>query len=200
MDTRIHIERLVGEAVSSVIADLARLRVAVFREYPYLYHGTPEEDAGNMRRYVECAESIVVVARDGGRVVGASTATPMECDTEQVQRPFRDLGYDLARVFYLGESVLEPEYRGRGVGVRFFHEREAHACGLGRFDFATFCAVQRSPDDPRRPPDYRPLDVFWEHRGYRKRPELATTFSWKDIDEAEDSAKPMVFWLKELVC
>jgi GNAT superfamily N-acetyltransferase len=153
-----------------------------------------------MSRYVECAGSIVVVARYGERVVGASTATPMECETEQVQRPFRDLGYDLARVFYLGESVLEPEYRGRGLGVRFFHEREAHACGLARFDFATFCAIQRSSQDPRRPPDYRPLDAFWEHRGYRKRPELATIFNWKDIDEARESAKPMVFWLKQLVC
>ncbi len=39
-------------------------------------------------------------------------------------------GYDPAEVFYLGESVLLSEYCGRGIGVRFFEQREAHARAL----------------------------------------------------------------------
>ena len=62
MNTAIQVERFVGESAASVIPDLARLRVAVFREYPYLYDGTPEDDAGTMRRYAECPGSTVVVA------------------------------------------------------------------------------------------------------------------------------------------
>ena len=59
-------------------------------------------------------------------------------------------------------------------------------------------AVERPIDHPRRPADYTPLDVFWERRGYRKAPELATTYSWKELDEASPSPKPMTFWLKAL--
>jgi hypothetical protein len=67
-------------------------------------------------------------------------------------------------------------------------------------DLATFCAVERSADDPRRPPGYTPLDAFWARRGYQKHPELTTAFVWKELDEASDSAKLMVFWLEKLVC
>jgi hypothetical protein len=39
--------------------------------------------------------------------------------------------------------------------------------------------------------------VFWNKRGYFKHPELNTTYLWKDLDEAQETAKPMIFWLKE---
>ena len=46
--------------------------------------------------------------------------------------------------------------------------------------------------------DYQPLDAFWIRRGYRHHPELHTRYHWRDLDETEESAKPMSFWLKEL--
>jgi hypothetical protein len=30
----------------------------------------------------------------------------------------------------------------------------------------------------------------WEHRGYRKRPALATTFNWKDIEKPQSQPSP----------
>ena len=102
------------------------------------------------------------------------------------------------RLFYSGESVLLPEYRGRGLGRRFFQEREAHVRALGRFETVCFCAVQRPAHHPRRPVDYQPLDALWTRQGFVKHPELCATFSWRDLDEAAESPKPMVFWLKSL--
>jgi len=58
--------------------------------------------------------------------------------------------------------------------------------------------VERPTDHPRRPPDYVPLDAFWQKRGYRKHPDFTTTFSWKDLDETTETAKPMTFWIKPL--
>ena len=92
--------------------------------------------------------------------------------------------------------MLRKTYRGQGIGVQFFSEREAHARSLGGFDITCFCAVQRPPDHPRRPPDYVPLDSFWQKRGYAKQPSLQTDYVWQDLDEDAPSAKPMVFWLK----
>lgn len=205
MSENIQITPVSGADLDAAIPDLAALRIRVFRDYPYLYDGDADYEAKYLATYSQARGSVVVLARDGGRIVGASTALPLGEETEEVQAPFTAAGYDPARVFYLGESVLLPEYRGRGIGVRFFEEREAHAralakdpaSGFGPFDWLTFCAVERATDDPRRPPGYVPLHRFWQHRGYKRHPELRTTFSWQEIGERAESPKPMVFWLKE---
>lgn len=192
------IQLLQGPRIAPHIDDLARLRIEVFREFPYLYDGTFDYEAEYLGTYVRSEDSLCVLVRDQGRVVGASTALPLSGETGEFQQPFVEGGRDPARIFYLAESVVLPAWRGRGLGVRFFAEREAHARRLERFDWCAFCAVQRPADHPRRPADYQPLDAFWTRRGYRHHPELHTEYHWRDLDEREESAKPMSFWLKEL--
>jgi GNAT superfamily N-acetyltransferase len=180
------------------LPDLARLRIRVFRDFPYLYDGTVEYEEKYLKTYTDCADSVVVLVLDGDRVVGATTGLPMDAETPEFQQPFLENGYDPAKIFYCAESVLLPEYRGQGVYPKFFAEREGHARGLGRFELLTFCCVQRPEDHPLRPADYVPLDRIWAKFGYVKHPELATRYVWKDVDEAGESPKPMVFWLKTL--
>jgi GNAT superfamily N-acetyltransferase len=91
---------------------------------------------------------------------------------------------------------LNKDYRGLGLGVHFFEQREAHAKELGGFKTITFCCVERSLNHPRRPLNYVPLDAFWNKRGYFKHPELKTTYLWKDLDDTEETPKPMTFWIK----
>ncbi len=194
----IAVERVTGQALERHIADLARLRIAVFREWPYLYDGDEAYERRYLASYADAAGSVIVLARDGARVIGASTGLPLEHEPENVTKPFRERGLDLGRYFYFGESVLEKAYRGRGVGVRFFAEREAHAHSFGRYSFACFCAVERPTDHPARPKDAVPLDGFWRRRGYEKDPGLVARFSWRDVGAAEATEKPMGFWLKRL--
>ncbi|MFA7097079.1 MAG: GNAT family N-acetyltransferase [Gammaproteobacteria bacterium] len=194
----LRIARLTGDALETHIPDLARLRIRVFRDFPYLYDGTPEYEERYLRTYIDSPESVIVLVFHGDQVVGASTAVPAEHETAAIQEPLKKHGYDPRRVLYLGESILLPEYRGRGLGVRFFQEREDHARSLERIDWTCFCAVERPADHPRRPTEYVPLDQFWTRRGYTKHPELRTTLSWKELDEPEESPKPMTFWLKRL--
>jgi GNAT superfamily N-acetyltransferase len=196
MSKPIHIKRVTGADLDDHIGELARLRIQVFRDYPYLYDGDLDYEAHYLRTYSQARGSVIVLALDVARVVGAATAVPLREETEAVQAPFIEQGYDPADVFYLGESVLLPEYRGQGIGVRFFEEREAHARALGPLRWFAFCAVERPAEDQRRPPNYRPLDRFWRNRGYRRHPVLRTAFSWKEIGESAESLKPMVFWLK----
>lgn len=194
----LHVERFSGAEIAPWLEALADLRIAVFREFPYLYEGSHAYERRYLQTYVEAPESVLVLVRDGEAVVGASTGIPLADETEEFRRPFREHGHDAGRVFYFAESVLLPAYRGLGLGGRFFDEREAHARSLGRFDLAAFCAVERPADHPRRPPGYRPLDGFWQRRGFEKHPELRTTYAWQDLDEKEESPKPMTFWLKRL--
>ncbi len=196
-DDEITIETLSGAAIASVIPEVAWLRITVFREFPYLYDGSVDYERKYLAKYVDLPTSTVVVARAGGAIVGASTALPMIVAGEQVSQPFRAAGIDPASVYYFGESVLQREYRGRGLGVAFFREREARARSLG-FAIAAFCAVDRPADHLRRPADYVPLDAFWTKRGYAKRPELRCQFIWKEIGEAYESPKTLTFWTKAL--
>jgi GNAT superfamily N-acetyltransferase len=191
------VERLSGDGLRTRLDDLGRLRIRVFRAWPYLYQGTLEYERQYLPRYAEAKTGTMIVALDGGKVVGASTALGLDEEEDFVQAPFIAAGMEMSRIFYFGESVLLPDYRGQGLGVRFFEEREAAARGFG-YAQACFCAVVRPDDHPARPKDYVPLDEFWRHRGYEKRPELMSTFSWKDLGQRDESEKPMIYWMKTL--
>ena len=188
---------LTGSALSDALGDLARLRIAVFRDYPYLYDGTLDYEAKYLREFAQGKDGIIVAAKDGDRIVGCATGSALATHHGPLQQPFRDHGYDIDTIFYCGESVLLPEYRGRGVGHAFFDEREAHARKCG-YRLSTFCAVIRPDDHPSRPAGYAPLDAFWEKRGYRKADGMIAHFGWKDVGEKAETEKPMQFWLKAL--
>ncbi|MCS7067988.1 MAG: GNAT family N-acetyltransferase [Meiothermus sp.] len=186
-----------GAEVAPFIPELARLRMLVFREWPYLYEGSLEYEEHYLAKFLEWPESTLVVVRDGERVVGASTALPLALAETEFQEPFLKAGLNPAEWYYFGESVLEAAYRGQGLGVAFFHHREARALQLG-YRQLTFCAVERPANHPLKPADYVPLDAFWQRRGFSKRPDLVCQFSWQDLGQPQATAKPMVFWVKSL--
>ena len=70
--------RLVEPAqIEAHLDDLARLRIAVFREWPYLYDGDPAYEAGYLTHFAQAPEACLVAAFDRGAVVGMATASPM---------------------------------------------------------------------------------------------------------------------------
>jgi GNAT superfamily N-acetyltransferase len=187
-----------GGDVAPYLRDLARLRTEVFRDYPYLYEGSPDYESEYLKAYARSPRSVFVLALDGEAVVGASTGIPLLDDQDAFQAPFREQGYKLEEVFYFGESVLLKAYRGQGLGHRFFDEREAHARRLGGFRLTAFCAVERASDDPRRPADYHPNDVFWNKRGYRRQDDLFCRLEWKELGDTAPSPHLLRFWLRPL--
>lgn len=194
----VEVRSLFGTAALPYLGDVARLRIEVFREFPYLYDGTAEYEERYLRGYTANEEALVVVAQRGDEVIGVSTAMPLTMHSDDVLPPLRDAGFDPARVYYFGESVLRRDFRGRGLGHAFFDHREAAARRFGHYTHTSFCAVVRPDDHPRRPVDYRPNDAFWAGRGYVKRPDVVGTFAWKELDEDGETQKPMVFWVRAL--
>ena len=194
----IEVVSLTGKALASVVPALAQLRIAVFRHWPYLYDGTMDYESGYLSKFSEAEGAVIVVARDRDAIVGCATAAPLTRVEAEFSAPFRMRGWDVSRIFYCGESVLLPAYRGRGLGHAFFDHREAQARSLGGFTHSAFCAVVRPPDHPLRPKDYVPLDAFWGRRGYDRIEGVMAHFAWKDIDQPIETAKPMQFWMKDL--
>lgn len=193
----IRIELVTGAAIAPHLDAIAALRIAVFREYPYLYDGSVDYERAYLASYASSPASLVVLALDGSRTVGASTALPLADHSDAVVPPLVRAGFLPSAVYYFGESVLEPAYRGRGLGSRFFDERERRARELG-FATAAFCAVDRPADHPRRPRDYRPPGALWQRHGFVRRPDIVGDFEWRDVGDTCETAKPMVFWIKDL--
>lgn len=176
---------------------LATLRMTVFRGWPYLYDGSLDYEAGYLAEFLGAEDAIVIVARVGDIPVGMATASPMTTQAEVIKAPFLAAGVDIGTIHYFGESVLLPQFRGQGIGHRFFDEREAAAKAAGA-DCAAFCAVVREEDDPRRPADARDLGDFWRKRGYRVAPRYDARLAWKEVGQAQESDHPMRFWLRKL--
>ena len=193
----ISIRTLTGEALTASLDALADLRITVFRAFPYLYDGDRAYEQDYLRAYAASSNAIIAGAFNGDRLIGAATAAPMADHAAEFAEPFKKKGYDISRIYYFGESVLLPEYRGHGIGHAFFDKREQRARELG-FSQASFCTVIRPSDHPARPADYNPLDTFWHKRGFAPVEGLIGQFSWKDLGNSKESQHDMQFWLKAL--
>jgi GNAT superfamily N-acetyltransferase len=199
MDEDLKIVRLGGQELAAAIDDLARLRKEVFREYPYLYDGSYAYEQKYLQTYCDSPQVLVLFVKDTreNKIVGASTGLPLVHETEEFKAPFLEQGYDPAEMFYCGESVLQQDYRGRGVYRQFFLQREEYARSLG-LTSSCFCGIVRTPDHPLRPKGYRPLDDIWKHFGYRCLEGVTTHYPWKDVDQEQETNHLMQFWLKKL--
>lgn len=189
---------LKGREALPYVEQLAAVRTKVFSDFPYLYVGDMDYERNYLNTYFSSEKSFIVLALDGKKVVGASTAIWLPQADSAFQKPFLDKGINPVEVCYYGESVLLNEYRGRALGKEFMSRREEFARSLKGVKWAAFCAVVRPKDHPRRPSEYRPLDQFWKKVGFVPEVGMIAHYAWKDHDDKTESDKPLQFWLKKL--
>ncbi len=192
----VQVAPLSGAELHAALPDLARLRITVFRDYPYLYDGTLDYEAKYLATFAAAKDAVIVAARDGDAIVGCATGSSLEDHHGEFAQPLKAAGVPLDGTFYCGESVLLPLHRGHGLGHAFFDQREAHARARG-YKRSCFCAVVRPDNHPLKPKDYSPLDAFWTARGYAKLPGAFAHFGWKDVGDQASTTKPMQVWLRE---
>lgn len=188
-------ELAIGFEIAELIPQLGPLRIAVFRDFPYLYEGSLEYEQKYLQIYTRNPLSIVFCVFDGEELVGATTGMPLIAESKGIQQPFLDRGLNVDEIFYFGESILLPAYRRQGIGHLFFDVREKHALENG-FKVTAFCSVVRPEDHPLRPADYRPNNDFWKKRGYIEQ-DYCCKMSWLDRNETEETEKELLFWTKE---
>lgn len=180
---------------------LAELRIKVFYDFPYLYEGNLDYEEEYLKTYAQNSLARIflsIVNHQGAeKIVGASSCIPLEFESANVQEPFIEQNFNPSDFLYFGESVLLSDYRGLGIGVKFFKLREEYALSLGK-KYTTFCGVLRSDNHPLRPESFKNLDSFWHNRGYQKASELVCEMSWKDRDQKTETKKQLQFWIKKL--
>lgn len=193
----VSVYRLDAQALSQAIPEIAALRMAVFRDWPYLYDGDLAYEKDYLQPYLDNPNACIVGAFDRGTLIGAATATPLRDHADDFAQAFAGSPHNIDALYYCAESVLLPAYRGQGIGHLFFDIREQAARDLG-YRAVCFASVIRPQDHPSRPDTYRPLDAFWRARGYTPLADVVAEFRWKDLGEVEESAKPLQFWHRTL--
>ena len=195
---KVRVEPLLGEAIGCTLPDLARLRIEVFRDYPYLYDGDLAYEVNYLDRFSQAPDALIVAAFDGDRLIGASTGAPLRHQQESFRTPFTGKGISVDEVFYFGESVLLADYRGQGLGHVFFDERENHARSLPETRICAFCSVIRPDGHPARPAGYRSHDRFWRKRGYTPLEGVIARFAWREVGATGETEHSMQFWMRPI--
>jgi|AntRauTorckE6833_2_1112554.scaffolds.fasta_scaffold28635_2 GNAT superfamily N-acetyltransferase len=185
-----------GSESGPYLEQLARLRCAVFREYPYLYDGDAEAEKKYLSNYSNSDRVFLVIAESEGQVVGVSTCMAMTEADYAFRKPFEGAEHPLEEICFFGESVLRPEFRRQGIGHRFFDLREQWAATRG-FSINAFCSVIRAEDHPKKPADFRSYDSFWKKRGYQPDERFIAELEWREIDSGHsDVPHRLIYWMQ----
>lgn len=192
------IRNLSGDDLHIALPALARLRIDVFAAWPYLYAGNLEYEQDYLRTFAKARHAFIVVAEtQDHQIVGCATGSAITSHHADFAAPLIRAGMDVGSIFYFGESVLLPEWRGRGIGHQFFDARETHA-QTHDYKTACFCAVDRPANHPARPANYSPLDTFWNKRGYQKHEALSANFDWPEEQDGPQVPHEMHYWFHDL--
>ncbi|MCB0378965.1 MAG: GNAT family N-acetyltransferase [Bdellovibrionales bacterium] len=187
-----------GPGIEPWIEELAKLRIQVFREFPYCYEGDMDNETRYLSTYLKTPNIHLILAFQDKKLIGASTSLPLLDEEEAIQKPFLEKGFKLDRVYYFGESVILSEARGQGTGHEFFRQREEQAKKMiPDLEWTSFCGVNRPETHPLKPQNYRNLHEFWQRMGYEPRPDMQARLEWKDLGDDHKSEKTLTFWLKK---
>lgn len=186
-----------GREAEPFFADMARMRLELFRGFPYLYAGNVEYEEAYLKRYFSCPQAhvLLVVAQDA--MVGFSTSIPLAHEIPEHRQPYEQCGLDPREHLYLGEAMLDLPHRGQGV-LRVFHELHEQAAREGGLRYATLMTVNRPDDHPLRPADYTPMDVLLDHFGYAKIPGCEIRIGWPQIDTGQVEPNVLSVWRKDV--
>jgi len=191
------IQLVTGREAEACLPAVAGLRLAVFREYPYLYAGKQESEDQYLAGYAAAADGCVLTVSAGGRVVGAATGMPLSLEQQELLTPFAATPYAVGEIYYVGELLFYPDYRNRGLGMQTLQILADKVRSFGRYRYLACATVMRPPGHPLQPADYLPIDRFLARTGFKALPGVFANFTWCETDSVSREHQ-MQFWLKEL--
>ncbi len=188
-----------GEETKKYCTEFAALCHQIFAEYPYLYNGEDEGYESYISSYGNSPNSIVCLAFDGSKIIGACAGIPLDESRDCYQVPFLNQGLGLESFFYIGELILLKNYRGVGIGEKLYNQLESIVLKDGLYSKMTCCNIQVAKNDPRAPKDYKHIEYpLWIKLGFKKCLDISYDSFWVNIGEKEESPHRLVFWIKEL--
>jgi GNAT superfamily N-acetyltransferase len=189
---------LTGNDITEAIDEIARLKIDIFTEYPYLYAGCMCHEVKSLRTFANVEHSFMVVMKDEGHIVGLLTGLPLVHEQQAVRCPFNKSMYPLNSTFHIREALLYPAYRGNGYASKMLNMAERHVRQLCMFNYIALATVVREVNHLKRPSAYRPLEGMWQHFGFKPLVNHICIMDWRDLGDKHVTAKPLIFWIKSL--
>lgn len=194
--------KLHGSEACRYFAPLVELKLATFAKFPYLYKGDIDSERAWLETYLRSDSSIILIVEHDGKIIGASTGIGGQDEDENYRKPFLDRGIDPATIFFYGESMVLPKYRGIGLGKVFYEQREKYARSLPGIKASAMCILQRGSEHPLAPATFdRSRDNYeriWEGRDFAALPNVTAAAEWQDLDTGVPTEKTFQVWLKLL--
>ena len=174
-----------------------------FKEYPYLYEGTVEQEHAYLNHYVSNPQAMLLLALDDTKLVGASTGIPLIAETilfTASQSVLQSRHIDPMRCYYYGEIMVDRLYQGRGIANALYQQQGHQAIKLG-FEYAVIMTVMRPDNHPQKPKGYRSTDTLWPKLGFEPL-NVTVDIPWSTI-QADGSvvreANRVQCWVKKIL-
>lgn len=191
------IEIVKGPWTKADVESVISMRLAIFKEWPYLYAGDRKTEVEYTTPYAKNPYSCLVIAKQVGKIIGLVTGLPLEAMDEFYTAPFAQASLPIQSIFYLGEILLLKEFCGSGIGYKMYKSFEETVRQWPRFtQIATI--RMRIPKDGK-PKDYKSLDEFWDRLGYVENGNLSLNVSYQEIGQMTKTDHSFFYSLKSLV-
>lgn len=172
------------------------MRIAIFKEFPYLYEGNIESEKEYLDVFFNSQKSLILLVFDGDKVVGCSSVVPLDEESDTIQKPFLDRNIDPKDYLYIGEAMIKKPYRNLGILGKFFVPAYNNHAKIHGFKHLVFITVNRAHSHPQRPSDYRNLEPIWQHFGYKLMPGMFVKASWLQSDTLKEEENELGVWIK----
>ena len=186
---------LEGSEIDPYLDQIAAARIKFFKEFPYLYEGVTEYEKAYLQMYRDVKDARIIIGEKDGKIVGFTTGVPLNGDNKFLKElsVFFDRPEDY---YYLGEVIINPEYRDLTIpltGMRVFEEM-ARSLGYPKI---CFIGVEREKDHPLRPHNHRDIAPLMMRLGYTKTNHIfETSYSTIQPDgTVKDTPNKMVVWV-----
>ena len=196
------VEIYVGKDSADYIEAVSRLRIQIFKEYPYLYEGELDYERRYMQGYTSDDKAMIAIARVDGILAGVSTGIPLVSDSEIVsdaKKVFSQENIDIGDFYYYGEVIVLPEFRGQGITTKLYSSQNDLIKTWG-FKHVCILTVLIYEHHPLKPLTYRSPDGMWQHLGFFRN-KLSVDYHWPTIQpdsSVKDVSNTLEFWTMPL--
>jgi GNAT superfamily N-acetyltransferase len=157
-----------GPEANKLAPLLAEYRVTYFAEYPNFYGASLEEELPYSNVFFQRPDSAIIIAYYNNQPIGLITGASCIGVDEGYKDSTSsfDAHINLSDYYYIGDVIMLPEYRNKGVGRNLFAMIEEHARKRG---YTKTCLISESYEEhPLKPAAYLEYDVVWKKFGYNR--------------------------------
>jgi hypothetical protein len=181
------------------------IMLKTFKEFPYLYSPTLQEDKEYFSWYAKHEKGMLVTAQHENDLAGFITGIPMNYlatmdffHGPEISAQFKKNNIDIDNYYYCGEIIVLPDFRENHICSKMFAEFESQVKAWG-YEGICLITSDRENDHPLKPVNYLDSRLIWAHYGFTQssiiiknvQPTVIDTYG--TVQELENG---FIFWIK----